>query len=78
MAEASGADIGTRFGHVVVRQLRKMYGGVVQYDFGKTTLSGFERTGSLYSPPQVLPNAVAKVQTHELRSRSQLSTDVSN
>jgi nucleoside phosphorylase len=49
----------------------------VQYDVGKTTLSGFERTGSLNSPPQVLLSAVAKVRANELRGRSQLSTHVS-
>jgi nucleoside phosphorylase len=62
------ADI--RLGDVVVSSPQKMYSGVVQYDFGKTTLSGFERLGSLNSPPHVLLSAVAKVRANELRGRS--------
>lgn len=46
------ADI--RLGDVVVSQPHRVHGGVVQYDSGKTTLIGFERTGSLNSPPHVL------------------------
>jgi hypothetical protein len=62
---------------VVVSQPHQAFGGVVQYDSGKTTPSGFARTGSLNSPPQILLSAVAKVQANELRGRSQLSTYVS-
>jgi nucleoside phosphorylase len=65
------ADI--RLGDVVVSQPQKVHGGVVQYDSGKATLSGFERTGSLNSPPPVLLSALAKVQAKNLRGRSQLS-----
>jgi nucleoside phosphorylase len=68
------ADADIRLGDVVVSQPHKVHGGVVQYDVGKTTLSGFERTGSLNSPPHVLLSAVAKVRANELRGRSQLST----
>jgi nucleoside phosphorylase len=53
------ADI--RLGDVVVSQPVKALGGVVQYDFGKATPSGFERTGSLNAPPSILLGAVAKV-----------------
>jgi nucleoside phosphorylase len=72
-----GAEADVRLGDVVVSQPHKVHGGVVQYDMGKTTPSGFERTGSLNSPPQVLLSAVAKVRANELRGRSQLSTHVS-
>jgi nucleoside phosphorylase len=71
------AEPDIRLGDVVVSQPHKVYEGVVQYDVGKTTPSGFERTGSLNSPPQVLLSAVAKVRANELRRRSQLSTHVS-
>jgi nucleoside phosphorylase len=71
------AEADVRLGDVVVSQPHKVHGGVVQYDVGKTTPSGFERTGSLNSPPQVLLSAVAKVRANELRGRSQLSTHVS-
>jgi nucleoside phosphorylase len=71
------AEPDIRLGDVVVSQPHKVHEGVVQYDVGKTTPSGFERTGSLNSPPQVLLSAVAKVRANELRRRSQLSTHVS-
>jgi nucleoside phosphorylase len=71
------AEADIRLGDVVVSQPHKVYDGVVQYDVGKTTPSGFERTGSLNSPPQILLSAVAKVQSNELRGQSQLSTHVS-
>jgi nucleoside phosphorylase len=66
------ADI--RLGDVVVSQPLKVYGGVVQYDFGNTTLNGFERRGSLNSPPNVLLSALNRVQANALRGDSQLST----
>jgi nucleoside phosphorylase len=69
------ADI--RLGDVVVSKPLKTHSGVVQYDSGKATPSGFERTGSLNSPPQILLSAVAKVRASELRGRSQLSLNIS-
>ncbi|CAN9210910.1 unnamed protein product [Alternaria alternata] len=71
------AEADIRLGDVVVSQPHQTFGGVVQYDSGKTTPSGFARTGSLNSPPQILLSAVAKVRAKELRGRSQLSTYVS-
>jgi hypothetical protein len=38
----------------VVSKPTKAAGGVVQYDMGKETLNGFERTGTLNKPPAVL------------------------
>jgi nucleoside phosphorylase len=64
------AEADVRLGDVVVSQPYQAFGGVVQYDSGKTTPSGFERTGSLNSPPQILLSAVAKVRANELRGRS--------
>jgi nucleoside phosphorylase len=66
------AEADVRLGDVVVSQPQGTFAGVVQYDMGKTTPSGFERTGSLNSPPQVLLAAVAKVRANELRGRSKL------
>jgi nucleoside phosphorylase len=71
------AEADVRLGDVVVSQPHQAFGGVVQYDSGKTTPSGFKRTGLLNSPPQILLSAVAKVQANELRGRSQLSKYVS-
>ena len=70
------ADMDIRLGDVVISQPNKTFGGVVQYDFGKATLSGFERTGSLNSPPQMLLGAVARVQASELRGRSKVSEHI--
>jgi nucleoside phosphorylase len=71
------AEADVRLGDVVVSQPHKVHGGVVQYDVGKTMPSGFERTGSLNSPPQVLLSAVAKVRANKLRGQSQLFAYVS-
>jgi nucleoside phosphorylase len=66
-----------RLGDVVVSQPHQTFGGVVQYDIGKATPSGFKRTGSLNSPPQILLSAVSKVQAHKRRGKSKLSKYVS-
>ncbi len=50
------------------------YGGVVQYDFGKTGAGGcLTRTGFLYTPPTVLLNALAKFRSNRYRGKSNLS-----
>ncbi|KAF2396578.1 hypothetical protein EJ06DRAFT_225929, partial [Trichodelitschia bisporula] len=53
-----------RLGDVVVSQPSNGHGGVIQYDFGKTTPDKFERTGFLNSPPIVLLNAVANMRAN--------------
>jgi nucleoside phosphorylase len=65
------ADI--QLGDVVVSSPHKQHGGVVQYDFGKATQSGFERAGFLNTPPKILLNAVSKMQANQLVGRSRLS-----
>jgi nucleoside phosphorylase len=69
------ADI--RLGDVVVSQPHKDHGGVVQYDFGKTTPSGFVRTGFLNAPPTILLHALAKLRANHLRRKSNLSVYLS-
>jgi nucleoside phosphorylase len=71
------AEADIRLGDVVVSQPHGTFGGVLHYDLGKATSSGFERTGSLNSPPPILLAAVARVQAKELRGRSRLSEHVS-
>ncbi|KAF2996051.1 hypothetical protein E8E13_003282 [Curvularia kusanoi] len=61
-----------RLGDVVVSQPTDTFGGVVQYDMGKTTVDGFVRTGALNSPPEVLLNAIVTVQANELLEESSL------
>jgi len=65
------ADI--RLGDVVVSQPHNQHGGVVQYDFGKATQNGFERTGHLTPPPAILLSAVTNLQSKHIRGRSRLS-----
>jgi nucleoside phosphorylase len=69
------ADI--RLGDVVVSRPHMGHGGVVQYDSGKATPSGFERTGSLNTPPTVLLNAVANLRAKHMRGRGSLANHLS-
>ena len=64
------ADI--RLGDVVVSKPHKVHGGGVQYDSGKATASGFERTGALNTPPTVLLNAVANLRAKHIRKKGRL------
>ena len=41
----------------------------MQYDFGKATPSGFERTGFLNSPPTILLKAVAKLRADHIKRK---------
>ncbi|KAJ3332285.1 hypothetical protein HDU93_009184, partial [Gonapodya sp. JEL0774] len=68
------ADI--RLGDIVVSQPDHGHGGVVQYDFGKATPSGFERTGFLNAPPQILLNALSKLKANLLRKKSHLADHI--
>jgi nucleoside phosphorylase len=52
-----------RLGNVVVSKPGGIFGGVIQYDFGKTVEDGrFVHTGSLDKPPKVLLNAVSNLE----------------
>jgi nucleoside phosphorylase len=56
-------DADIRLGDVVVSLPTATFGGVVQYDSGKTVEEGrFQRTGVLNKPPQILLRAVGKLQ----------------
>jgi len=70
-------EVDIRLGDVVVSQPHMGYSGVVQYDFGKTTPSGFERTGFLNVPPTVLLNAVSKLRANDLVGRGGLQGHLS-
>ena len=62
-----------RLGDVVISQPYKQYGGVVQYDFGKSETGGqFTRTGALNAPPQVLLTALAKLRANDMRGKVNL------
>jgi nucleoside phosphorylase len=55
-----------RLGDVVVSQPYQGYGGVIQYDFGKTTPDRFERTGFLSSPPPLLLGAINRMRANHI------------
>jgi nucleoside phosphorylase len=65
-----GAKDDIRLGDIVVSQPAKGFGGVVQYDYGKTIQEGrLERTGVLNKPPGKLLTAIAKLQgNHRLEA----------
>src|SRR5271163_5073244 len=67
-----------RLGDVVVSQPTGAFGGVIQYDFGKTVREGkFTRTGALNKPPEVLLTALASLQSKHIRQSHELSTYIS-
>jgi nucleoside phosphorylase len=66
-------SIDVRLGDVVVSQPHKEHGGVVQYDFGKNTPEGFQRTGSLNAAPEILLSALSTLQSNYLMGQSRFS-----
>jgi len=61
-----------RLGDVVVSKPTQTFGGVVQYDRGKTAIGGrFERTGSLKKPPAVLSANVQRLYAQQLLGGNQ-------
>lgn len=70
-------EVDIRLGDIVVSQPGNGHGGVVQYDFGKSTPGRFERTGFLNAPPTVLLAAVTKLRSNLDRGRSSLSAHLS-
>lgn len=65
-------EMDIRLGDVVVSKPQNIHGGVVQYNSGKATPSGFQRTGSLNTPPTILLSAVSKLRAKHMRGRSNL------
>lgn len=62
-----------RLGDVVVSKPGGTFGGVVQYDRGKTTEGKFERTGSLNKPPQVLLSAISALEMKHMMGKNNIS-----
>src|SRR2546421_724956 len=59
------ADI--RLGDIIVSQPAETFGGVIQYDFGKTVEDGrFKRTGQLNKPPELLLTALSNLRAKHL------------
>jgi nucleoside phosphorylase len=66
-----------RLGDVVVSKPHMGCGGVVQYDFGKSTPNGFVPTGFLNAPPAILLSAISKMQANHVAHRINLSKTLS-
>ena len=70
-APSSRSDI--RLGDIVVSKPTSTFGGVIQYDFGKTIQEGrFVRTGSLNRPPDILLSAVSTLQARHMMEEPEL------
>ncbi|KAL4761002.1 uncharacterized protein BDW70DRAFT_160156 [Aspergillus foveolatus] len=68
-----------RLGDVVVGEPDGPFGGVIQYDFGKTVQNGeFLRTGSLNRPPDLLLTAISRLKADHYRNRADLSRHLSD
>lgn len=63
-----------RLGDVVVSMTSDQHGGVVQYDHGKDTESGFVRKGFTSPPPSVLRSATYKMQSDQSYIQSDKGT----
>ncbi|KAF2103826.1 kinesin light chain [Rhizodiscina lignyota] len=71
----TAADV--RLGDIVVSQPENGHGGVIQYGFGKSTPTGFERIGFLNAPPQILLNAVTQLRSNRYLEMSDLLPHIS-
>ncbi|KAJ3335830.1 hypothetical protein HDU93_004277 [Gonapodya sp. JEL0774] len=69
-------DADIRLGDVVVSMPFGTHGGVVQFDSGQLTSSGFHRTGHLDSPPRMLLNAVTHLQASQLVGKNNLTEHI--
>ncbi|KAJ5594593.1 nucleoside phosphorylase domain-containing protein [Penicillium hispanicum] len=62
-----GGTADVRLGDIVVSKPTGIFGGVIQYDYGKTVESGrFQRTGALNKPPSILLTALASLEADQL------------
>ena len=66
------AEADIRLGDIVISQPGYTHGGIVQYDFGRSTPSGIERTGFLNPPPRILLNAISKLRANHDLGKSDL------
>ncbi|KAK2788427.1 hypothetical protein FQN53_003573 [Emmonsiellopsis sp. PD_33] len=66
-------DNDIRLGDVVVSKPTRDFGGVIQYDYGKTARDGlFERSGVLNKPPQVLLSAMTRLMAAHMSNPSRI------
>lgn len=75
---APSLDYDIRLGDVVVSRPTATFGGVIQYDFGKTVQEGrFMQTGSLNKPPDVLLKAVSSLEARHDLGKAELPEHLS-
>ncbi|KAH9231531.1 hypothetical protein K456DRAFT_1773148 [Colletotrichum gloeosporioides 23] len=66
-------DVDIRLGDVVISQPSGQYGGVIQYDFGKTGADGrIARIGSLNAPPTILLNASSQLRANDILDKTKV------
>jgi len=74
-----GGDADIRLGDIVVSKPTGKFGGVVQYDFGKTIQGGeFTRVGSLNKPPLSLLTGVSKLEADHILGLSKVPLHLSD
>jgi nucleoside phosphorylase len=74
-----GGDTDIRLGDIVVSKPTGTFGGVVQYDFGKTVQGGdFMRVGSLNKPPLSLLTGVSKLEADHILGLSKIPLHLSD
>jgi nucleoside phosphorylase len=72
------AEVDIRLGDVVISQPHATYGGVVQYDLGKTGAGGrLAPTGFINMPPTVLLNAISELRSNRYLGQDNLSIHLS-
>ncbi|OJD13717.1 hypothetical protein AJ78_05849 [Emergomyces pasteurianus Ep9510] len=67
-----------RLGDIVVSKPTREFGGVIQYDYGKTVQDGrFARSGILNKPPRVVLTAVSRLQAAHKLGPNKISSFIS-
>ncbi|KAL3487204.1 hypothetical protein BJX62DRAFT_241237 [Aspergillus germanicus] len=69
-------DNDIRLGDVAVSIPDRTFAGVVQFDSGKATATGFVRTGALNKPPRILLNAIEQVRANHVMGKIQVSENL--
>ena len=65
------SKVDIRLGDVVVSEPTGAFGGVVQYDYGKTVCGAFQQTGTMDRPPQVLLHAITRLKADDMLGSNQ-------
>jgi nucleoside phosphorylase len=77
IGDLSSEEKDTELGDVVVDSLHETHDGSAQDDFSKATPTGFQRTGSLNAPPNILLHAVAELKERLRRGKATMPEYIS-